>query len=72
MKAVFTLMYHRDRPTIIHNNVVEMPQKSANSSFKCLDCGLEWIENLHSPMIVSDEDARIISETQITIDCRTF
>lgn len=70
MKAAFTLMYHRDRPTVIHHNVVEMPKTRMNREFKCLDCGLEWIENLNSPMIVTDEDIKIISETHITFNCR--
>lgn len=72
MKAAFTLMYHKDTPTIIHNNVVEMPKKSANRYFKCLDCGLEWIENISSPMIVTDEDIKTISETQKTINCKSY
>lgn len=60
MKASFIYSYMKEPLQVIHENVVETEKMSSNRSFKCLDCGLEWIENLNSPMIITDEEHEII------------
>lgn len=60
MKATFTYSYMKEPLQVIHENVVETEKKSNNRSFKCLDCGLEWIENISSPIIITDEEHETI------------
>ena len=58
MKAVFVNHYSSPHQVVIHKDVVEMEKTHGrNREFRCKCCGLEWIENINSPQILSDEVA---------------
>lgn len=56
--AINTYYYMGTPKTILHTNVVELEKLSSNRRFRCESCGLEWIENINSPQIVSDNDIK--------------
>ena len=56
MKAI--RKYYLSRPclVIIHNDVVEIEKTHGlNREFRCQCCGVEWIESINSPQILSED-----------------